>query len=60
MKYLEITLKSGAQVQVDVQGWEIKKRDGELSELVWQTPTGAKRKLTWVDLDEIACLVEVQ
>lgn len=60
---LEITFKSGAQVFVDLDEftstrnrWE----GGRLSGLEWTTPADWSRKLHWLDLSEVACLVVVR
>lgn len=59
---LEITFKSGAQVVVDVTEFSTKRSQisGQFTELTWTAPEDWARKLTGLDLTEIACLVAVE
>jgi hypothetical protein len=57
---LELTMQSGAKVDVDVSNWEVIKGSDGISRLKWETPASAPRKLISVKLDEIAALVEIR
>jgi hypothetical protein len=59
MKGVEIVFKSGAIVTVDATEltWNRNKMTGELVGLEWTTPEGAKRKLSHINLAEVAAVV---
>ena len=51
---IQITLKGGAQIEVDLD--ELKyKRDG----MTWVNAEGGKRSLVWCDADEVSAIVKV-
>lgn len=59
MTKLEITLRSGATISVDVTEWKYER--GYSDKLTWKTPDRARNKsrLVHVDLDEVVAIVEV-
>jgi hypothetical protein len=59
---MQITLKSGAQIEVDVEDFEIGRpaTGGPITRLTWNTPDDWTRKLCNVDIDEIAAIVTVR
>lgn len=59
---MQITLKSGTQVTVDVEDFNIGRSnlDGDLVELKWTTPPERIAKLCYVRLDEIAAIVRLE
>jgi hypothetical protein len=56
---LEITFKSGAQILVEVESWEMEKSSIAKS-LSWRDAPDAKRTLVTFDMAEVAAIVEVQ
>lgn len=52
---LEITLKSGEKVNVEVREITI---DSE--RVTWKSPSEARRKLIWIQREEIASVVRVK
>ncbi len=59
---IQITLKSGAQIEADVDGVKTA-RDPvtlELTKLEWETPGGWTAKLHTIKLDEVAAIVAVR
>lgn len=57
---LEITMKSGATVIVDVETFTLKGMAGSARSFEWTTPeTGKRRRLVSIALDEMAAMVEV-
>jgi hypothetical protein len=58
---MQITFKSGAQIEVDVEDFTVRRRavSGELAELKWTTPHDFTAKLAYANLDEIAAIVRL-
>jgi len=61
VKALEIHLKSGSVLTVDATDVSTKRNtmSGELVEVNWVTPNGAKRKLHAINLEDITALVVI-
>lgn len=57
---LEITMKSGTTISVDIETWTVKRNplSGEFTSLEWVTPEGAKRRLVSINLSDIDLIVE--
>jgi phage-related protein len=55
---LQITLKSGAQIEADVDDWMF--QNGAVKRLTWVTPENAKQRLVHVDMDQVAAIVRVK
>jgi hypothetical protein len=55
---LQITLKSGAQIEADVDDWTF--QNGAVKRLTWVTPENAKQRLVHVDMDQVAAIVRVK
>ena len=59
---IQITLKSGAQIEVEVEEF-ISERNaitGALNRLKWETPRGWTAKLHTVEMSEIAAIVALR
>ena len=56
---LEITMRSGTTISVDVDTFEFTKTLGGDRALKWTSPDGAKRILVHVLVEEIVAIVEV-
>lgn len=55
---MQITLKSGAQVTVDVDEFKVGRNAlAQIVSLSWSTPNGFSSKLNYINLDEIAAIV---
>ena len=54
---LQITLKSGAQIEADVEDWTFQRMP---TRLTWVTPDNAKQRLVHVDMDQVAAIVRVK
>lgn len=60
---LQLTLRSGAQIEVEVGDWSVTKSlggKGCLSNLKWETPQDATRRLVSVELEEVVAVVEIR
>lgn len=59
---MQITLKSGAQIEADVSEFTTKRNPitGDLTKLEWRTPDGHAAKLNYLDLKEVAAIVAVK
>jgi hypothetical protein len=58
---MEITLKSGTQIEVDVTEFTTGRNGlNELAKLNWTTPENWKRKLHTLEMDQIAAIVVVK
>jgi hypothetical protein len=56
---MQITFKSGAQVEVDVTKFSTQRDPlggGDLVGLSWENPADASRKLNYIRLDEVVCV----
>lgn len=57
---LEITMKSGAVVNVDVETWKLETKVLGARSLEWTTPKNRKRRrLVSFEFEEVAAIVEV-
>lgn len=58
----QITLKSGAQIEVDVTELSTTrdKYSAELTHMEWATPDGWRRKLHTIAIDEIVAIVLIE
>ena len=58
----QITLRSGAQIEVDVVNLETTKNPGtqKITGMKWETPPNSTAKLHTVNLDEIVAIVVLQ
>lgn len=56
---LEITLKSGSKLALDLEDWKVRHKASVLAGFEWTTPARSKRKLVFLSLDEVAAIVEV-
>ncbi len=61
MDQIEVHLKSGHSFVADCTEWTIGrgKLDGDLRELQWTTPDGARRRLAYIDLEQVAAIVSI-
>lgn len=57
---LEITLKSGSKLALDLEDWKVGTQASELTSFQWNTPERSKHKLVFLSLDEVAAIVEVR
>lgn len=59
---IQITLKSGAQIEADVSEYSTASSlvDGSLSKLNWTTSKDPAAGLKYVDLNEVAAIVTVR
>lgn len=59
---MQLTLRNGAQIEVDVEDFETSKLpiDGRLTRLSWTAPSDWTRKLHYVDIEEVVAIVAIQ
>ncbi len=62
VKQLELTLKNGVQLEVDVvDGWTATTRPGSpLAGMVWGHPPGGRRVLHYLKVEEVVAIVELR
>ncbi len=57
---MQITMKSGAQIIVDIKDLSIRKNGlGDLTRLEWTTPAEFSAKLVHLQLDQVAAVVRL-
>lgn len=56
---VHIVFKSGASIDVDMDGYEqgVNNRTGELQSLRWTTPEDFMKKLSFINMSEVAAIV---
>lgn len=57
---LEITLKSGATLTHEVEGWKIRTTGDKLTFFERVLKEESRRSLVFIDLEEVAAIVEVK
>lgn len=59
---MQITFRGGAQIEVDVDSFEVGRSSmtGAFVSLEWNTPAGWTRKLNSIDPSEIAAIVAIE